>query len=171
LRSVISMCAVAMALAGCNAANLPSPGGLAPASRSAHPLATSGGKFTGSYSGTYKVYCVVHGRGSICHFTLAGSGNGSFIGQSNVNAKITCGVGRVWQGRFIFRSEQDSRDAIAIGVPRIAGGCGTRGDYTVKRGAGIFSDASGSGSIQTSGLSQYGSAGTFSSSLNGTLTF
>lgn len=160
-----------MVLAGCGAASLPSPTNLAPAGRSTHPLATSGGKFTGTYSGTYKVYCVVHGRGSICHFTLAGSGNGSFSGQSKVQAKITCGVGRERQGRFIVRSEQDQRNAIAVGVARIAGGCGTRGGYAVKRGQGMFSDAGGSGSVVTSGLSQDGGTGTFSSTLNGTLAF
>jgi hypothetical protein len=167
----MSFCVIALALTGCNAGSVPSQGSLPPAARAAQAPATSGGKFVGSYSGTYKVYCVVHGRGSICHFKLTGSGSGSFIGESDATAKITCGVGREWQGRFLFRSQGDRRDVIAIQIPRIAGGCGARGDYSVKRGGGTFADASGDGSVFISGLSQYGTTGSFSSSLKGTLTF
>lgn len=172
MRSLLSSSLIVLALAGCSAASVPSSANSfsASGSRVVRP-ATSNGKFAASYTGTYEAYCVVHGHGSVCHYTLSGNGSGTFIGESTLSAKIACGVGRKWQGRFTLRSSSDRHDAITVSVPRITGGCGNRGDYEVKRGAGMFSGASGDGNASVSGLTQYGTSGSFSTSFNGRLTF
>lgn len=170
----LSVCVVAILFAGCGGSQTPigTPGVDATMPGFVRTTPARGGAFSGGYSGsaTYQQCQPQRQSGGI---TFKGAGTVSFLGPSTESGELgesflhgQCGAG--WRGRVVLRSsKRPKRDRIDMELS----GEYSQLSYTVIRGFGKFSNATGSGTYTFHGQGPISGSAPYSDQWSGTLNF
>lgn len=157
----LGICAAIGMFAGCSGSQTPisTPGVNAAMPGSVRAWPTTGGGFTGAYSGRYHYEsCSHHQPGGILKFR--GNGQASFLGSSHeigvLSASYSSDGHCFWNGSVILISKKNRRDTISA---YFSGGygnpCGLQFSYTISGGRGKFGGATGSGNVSFTCLGKH----------------
>jgi hypothetical protein len=174
-RYALSVCAVAILLAGCGGSfNTPSTV-TAAMPETARTSPASGGAFSGGYSGSFS-FTICHGLKSKGVFRFSGTGLVSFLGPSRESGRLhshqyarpyDC---TPWSGSVTLTSSKDPSNSISMSLKEripTPNPCQPY-PYKVTSGTGKFANATGSGTVE---LICRGMRGTYSDQWSGTISF